>query len=106
MGEKSSKSPARSGAEDVACGSSKCIPRMRKADARKDSAFNANTASLPKNAATIPPRVAPIIKFNDQVVEESVFARITSSLLVIFGITAFLAGSKKVAMQVSRNKRG
>ena len=105
-GEKSTRSRGLSGAADSACGSAKCIPPIRMAEAKKDSALRMNTVSRPKKAATTPPTEAPINRFTDHVAEESVLAMSTSPRAAMFGITELRAGSKKAAMMVSASSSG
>ena len=64
------------------------------------------TASRPNSAATTPPSVAPMARLNDHVVEESVFAAISVSGVVMLGITALRAGSKNAAIMVSSSSSG
>src|ERR1051326_3255186 len=90
-GEKSTRSRGRSGGAAAAWGSGKCIPLIRAAEARKETAFSRNTVLRPKYAATTPPTAAPIIRLTDQVAEESVLATNTSLLSAILGITALRA---------------
>ena len=80
--------------------------RIMSADTRNDSPFRTNTASRPNHAATTPPIVAPSTRFIDHVVDERVFATITSSRAVMFGMTELRAGSKNAAIIVSASSSG
>src|SRR5215470_4020370 len=106
MGEKLTTSATSIVVPPSACGSSKCILPIKNADTKNDSEFNMKDVLRPSRASATPPIVAPSTKFTDHVVDERVFATIRSSSLVMFGITAVLAGSKNAHMMLSNSSKG